>query len=187
MPNEDAKPRPPAPHLYGLAASFSSPEAVLKAAKKVHAAGYRHAEGYSPHAVEGLCEALGFKKTGVPLIVFIGGICGGLGGYFMLWYANVISYPWNIGGKPPNSWPAFIPITFEMTVLGASLLALLGMLVLNGLPCLYHPMFKAPTFKQASQNQYFICIEVGDPLFDMERTREFLMSLDPLAVMEVPW
>jgi len=159
----------------------------VEAAKKVHEAGYRRAEGYSPHAVTGLSEALGFEKTGVPLIVFIGGIVGGLGGYFMMWYANVISYPWNIGGKPPNSWPAFIPITFEMTVLGAGLMALLGMLVLNGLPCPYHPLFRAPTFEQASQNQYFICIEVADPLFDLDRTRDFLMSLSPLAVVEVPW
>ena len=105
----------------------------------------------------------------------------------MLWYANVVSYLWNIGGKPPNSWPAFIPITFELTVLSASLLALFGMLILNGLPSPYHPMFRAPTFEQASQTQYFLCIEVADPLFDMQRTREFLESLGPRAVVEVPW
>ena len=173
--------------LFGLAASFDSPEAVLDAAKKVFAAGYRRTEGYTPHSVEGLAEALGFARTGVPLIVFVGGIVGAIGGYFMLWYANVVSYPWNIGGKPPNSWPAFIPITFELTVLGASLLALFGMLILNGLPSPYHPMFRAPTFELASQTQYFICIEVADPQFGIERTKEFLESLGPIAVVEVPW
>ena len=101
--------------LYGLAASFDSPEAIVEAAKKVFAAGYRRTEAYSPYAVEGLTEALGFHRTGVPLIVFVGGLVGGIGGYFMLWYANVVGYPWNIGGKPPNSWPAFIPITFEIS------------------------------------------------------------------------
>jgi len=187
MPVESPQHPPSARGLYGLAASFPSPQAVLEAARKVHAAGYRRAEGYSPHAVEGLSEALGFERSGVPLIVFVGGIVGGIGGYFMLWYANVISYPWNIGGKPPNSWPAFIPITFEMTVLGASLLALFGMLILNGLPSPYHPMFRAPTFELASQTRYFICIETADPLFDFDRTREFLMSLQPIDVVEVPW
>lgn len=188
MPSEAAKPLVAAPpHLYGLAASFDSPEQIVEAAERIHEAGYRKAEGYTPFAVKGLCEALGFHRSGVPLIVFCGGMFGGIGGFFMMWYANVVSYPWNIGGKPPNSWPAFIPITFEMTVLGAGLLALFGMLVLNGLPAPYHPMFRAPNFELASQTQFFICIEAADPLFDPERTRIFLESLHPLAVMEVPW
>lgn len=187
MPTELEHPVSSTRGLYGLAASFDSPEGVVEAAKKVFAAGYRRTEGYSPYAVEGLTEALGFHRTGVPLIVFVGGLVGGIGGYFMLWYANVVSYPWNIGGKPPDSWPAFIPITFEMTVLGASLLALLGMLILNGLPSPYHPMFRAPTFELASQTHFFLCIEEADPLFDFEQTRIFLQSLDPVAVVEVPW
>ncbi len=187
MPTETEQPVSAAHGLYGLAASFDSPEAIVEAARKVHAAGYRRAEGYTPYAVEGLASELGFHRTGVPLIVFVGGIVGAIGGYFMLWYANVISYPWNIGGKPPNSWPAFIPITFEMTILGAALLALFGMLILNGLPSPYHPMFRAPTFELASQTRFFLCIEVADPLFDMEKTRAFLQSLDPIAVVEVPW
>ncbi|HSV13527.1 MAG TPA: DUF3341 domain-containing protein [Tepidisphaeraceae bacterium] len=175
------------PELYGLAAIFDSPEAILEAAGKVHAAGYRRAEGYTPFAVEGLSDALGFKHTGVPLIVLVGGAFGAIGGYFMLWYANVISYPWNVGGKPPNSWPAFIPITFEMTVLGASLLALFGMLLLNGLPSPYHPMFHAPRFDRASQTEFFLCIESADAQFDPARTRAFLEGLNPLAIVEVPW
>jgi hypothetical protein len=187
MPSETEQSPSAPPHLYGMAASFASPEAILEAAKKIHAAGYRRTEGYTPYSVEGLCESLGFHHTGIPLMVFVGGIVGGLGGYFMLWYANVVSYPWNIGGKPPNSWPAFIPIAFEMTILGAALMALFGMLILNGLPSPYHPMFRAPTFELASQTQFFVCIEAADPRFDMDKTREFLQSLDPIAVMEVPW
>ncbi len=170
-----------------MAASFDSPEAIVAAAEKIHAAGYRRTEGYTPYAVEGLCESLGYHHTGIPLMVFVGGIVGGLGGYFMLWYANVVSYPWNIGGKPPNSWPAFIPITFEMTILGAATLALFGMLILNGLPSPYHPMFRASTFELASQTRFFVCIEATDAQFDVEQTRDFLLSLEPIAVMEVPW
>jgi hypothetical protein len=187
MPSKPEHSHSPTHGLYGLAASFDSPEAIVEAAKKVYAAGYRRAEGYTPYAVKGLSESLGFRGTGVPLIVFVGGIVGALGGYFMMWYANVVSYPWNIGGKPPNSWPAFIPITFEMTVLGASLLALFGMLILNGLPCPYHPMFRAPTFELASQTRFFLCIEVSDPKFEFAKTLEFLRSLKPNTVVEVPW
>jgi hypothetical protein len=175
-------------HLYGLAARFDSPVEVLEAARKIYAAGYRRVEGYSPFAVKGLAEAVGAGgRTGIPFIVLSGGALGAVGGYFMLWYANVISYPWNIGGKPPNSWPAFVPITFEMTVLGASLLALLGMLVLNGLPQPYHPIFKASGFELASQTAFFICIEAGDPMFDLAAVRGLLESLNPVAIMEVPW
>jgi len=173
--------------LFGLAAVFDSPESIVEAAKKVRAAGYKRAEAYTPYDVTGLSDALGFHHTGVPLIVFVGGCIGALGGYFMLWYANVISYPWNIGGKQPNSWPAFIPITFEVTVLFASLMALFGMLILNGLPAPYHPMFRAPSFDLASQTEFFLCIESSDLNFDLEETRRFLESLDPRVVMEVPW
>jgi hypothetical protein len=174
------------PTLFGLAASFETPEALLAAAVRVRDAGYTCAEGYSPYPVKGLSEVLGFRKTGVSRLTFIGGAVGGIGGYFMLWYANVVSLPWNIGGRPPHSAPAFIPITFEMTILGAALVTVLGMLALNGLPEPYHPMFKAPTFELASQNRFFLCIESRDPKFDLTTTREFLESLSPLAVMEVP-
>jgi hypothetical protein len=174
------------PSLFGLAASFETPEAVLVAAVRVREAGYTAAEAYTPFPVKGLSEALGFRRTGMPRLVLIGGAVGCLGGYFMLWYANVISLPWNIGGKPPHSWPAFIPIAFEMTILGAALMAVLGMLALNGLPEPYHPMFKAPTFELASESLFFLCIESRDPKFDVTATREFLEALSPLAVMEVP-
>ena len=182
MPNEQKQ-----PEYYGLAAQFDSAEAIMAAAEKVHAAGYRRVEAYTPYAVKGLSDALGFGRTGVPLIVLVGGALGALGGYFMLWYANVISYPWNVGGKPPNSWPAFIPITFEMTVLGASLLALFGMLALNGLPQPYHPIFKAPHFELATQTDFFLCIEASDPKFDPAAVRTILEELKPVAIVEVPW
>lgn len=172
--------------LFGLAAEFESPEHVLEAAQRVRAAGYRCAEAYTPFAVQGLSEALGFRRTRVPLIVLIGASIGAIGGFFMLWYANVISYPWNIGGRPPNSWPAFIPITFELGVLGAGLTAFFGMFTLNGLPMPYHPMFHLPNFKAASRDRFFICIERRDPIFDREKTRSFLESLEPLSVAEVP-
>lgn len=181
MRNENEQP------LYGLAARFDSPEAILKAAEAVHAAGYRQAEAYTPYAVKGVAEALGFTRTGVPLVVLTGGALGAFGGYFMLWYANVVSYPWNIGGKPPNSWPAFVPITFELTVLGASLLALFGMLAMNGLPQPYHPIFNAANFELASQTEFFICIEASDPKFDLAAARELFESLEPLEIAEVPW
>jgi hypothetical protein len=122
-----------AKNLFGLAAEFATPEAVLAAALAVHGAGYRRADAFSPFPVEGLAEALGSERTPMPWIVGIGALVGACGGFFMLWYANVISYPWNIGGRPQNSWEAFIPITFELTILCAGLSAVVGMLALNGL------------------------------------------------------
>ena len=170
---------------YGLLAEFSRQEQLIHAAEEAHAAGFRKMDGYTPFAVEGLAEALG-KKTRLPLLVLIGGIIGGTGGYFMQWYANAISYPINIGGRPIHSWPAFIPITFELTVLCAGLTAFFGSLALNGLPRPYHPLFHIPEFDRASQDRFFLCIEASDALFDTNKTREFLQSLNPLTIAEVP-
>lgn len=173
--------------IFGIAAEFDSAEAILHAAKAAHERGYRRVEAYTPYAVHELADHLGFGKTHVPLIIFLGGIMGAVFGFFMLWYANVVSYPWNVGGRPRNSWPAFIPISFEMMVLGAACLGFLGLLVLNGLPMLYHPMFNVPRFDLASQTKFFLCIEAKDRIFDPADTRAFLESLRPVAVMEVPW
>jgi hypothetical protein len=177
----EKKPQSP----FGLAAEFDSDHALLEAARQIHAAGYRKTDAFSPFPVDGLSEALGFERTGMPVIVGLGGLIGAVGGYFMLWFANVIHYPWNIGGRPPHSWPAFIPITFELGVLFASLSAIIGMLALNGLPMPYHPMFNLPSFSLASRDKFFIVIEYKDPKFDMEKTRAFLEALRPLSVMEV--
>jgi len=170
---------------YGLMAEFATHEELLRAAEKAHAAGFRKMDGYTPFPVEGLAEALG-KKTRLPLLVLLGGIIGGLGAYFMEWDANVISYPINIGGRPLNSWPAFIPITFELTVLAASLTAFFFSLGLSGLPHPYHPVFNVPEFERASQDRFFLCIEARDPIFHPEETRAFLKSLNPLMIAEVP-
>lgn len=172
--------------IHGMLAEFDSEEAILEAAEKVHAAGYREVEGYTPFAVEGLAEALGSRRTRIAAITFWFGVLGAVLGFGMCWYANVISYRWNVGGRPPNSWPAFIPITFEMMVLGASLGAVLSMLGLNGLPQPYHPIFNAPQFQLASKDRFFICIESTDPKYDREQTRRFLEGLLPLSLTEVP-
>lgn len=170
---------------YGLLAEFSTHEELLHAAEKAYEQGFRKMDGYAPFPVEGLAEALG-KKTRLPLLVLIGGIIGGLSAYFMEWDANVISYPINIGGRPLNSWPAFIPITFELTVLGAALTAFFFSLALNGLPRPHHPVFNVPEFERASQDRFFLCIEATDRIFDSDRTRKFLQSLHPLTIAEVP-
>ena len=171
--------------VYGLIAEFASPEAVLDAARRTRAAGYTRAEAYTPFPVEGLAAALGMRRTRVPLIVLVGAIVGAVGAFGMQWYANVLSYRWNIGGKPHNSWPAFIPITFELAVLGASLAAVFGMLLLNGLPQPYHSVFNAARFSLASRDRFFLCIEAADPKFDREATRSMLEQFAPVGIEEV--
>jgi len=172
--------------LYGLMAEFRHPEEVLAATQRAYQAGYRQMDAYTPFPVEGLGEALGRKGTAVPLIVLVGGIIGGLGGYFMQWYAMVIDQRVNVGGRPFHSWPAFIPITFELTVLSASLFALVGLFALNRLPQPYHSVFNAPDFHRASQDRFFLCIESNDLIFDPGRTRQFLENLRPDRIAEVP-
>ncbi len=162
------------PTVYGLLAEFDNPADVIAATRDAYAEGYRFMEAYSPFPVEGLAEALGFHRNGISRIVLLGGLAGGIGGFFMLWYSSVVHFPLDIGGRPYNSWPAFIPITFELTILVASISAVLGMLGLNGLPRPHHPVFNVPGFALASRNRFFLCLQARDPLFDLEGSRRFL-------------
>ena len=164
---------------YGLLAEFEQGAGLLAAVQAAYAAGYRQMNGYTPFPLEGLFEALGQRPTRLPLLTLVGGILGGGAAYSMLYYASVISYPVNVGGRPLHSWPAFIPITFELAVLGASFAAFFGMLALNGLPHPYHPLFNVPEFKLASRDRFFLCIQARDPLFNLDHTRQFLEKLTP--------
>jgi ActD protein len=171
--------------IYGLMAEFDDPNALVAAAYRTHHEGYERVDAYSPFPIEELHEALGAHHTRLPLIVLVGGILGCIGGYMLQYWAAGIVYPLNIGGKPYNAWPMFIPVTFECTILAAALSAVLGMLALNGLPMPYHPVFNVPRFALASRNRFFLCIEAKDPKFELERTRHFLESLGPREVSTV--
>jgi len=166
-------------------AEFANPSELVAAARATYEAGYRRVNGYSPFPIEELWEAIGFHRTGLPLLVLIGGILGGLGGFAMQYYLSVIQYPLNVGGKPLNSWPAFIPITFECTILMAALFAVFGMLALNKLPQPYHPVFNAPNFALATRDSFFLVIEASDRKYKHDEVVGLLKSLNPKDVTDV--
>ncbi len=172
-------------HIYGVMGEFGTPEELIHAVEKVREAGYRRLDAYAPFPVEGLSEALGLKRNLVPVITLLGGLGGGLSGFFFQVWANVSSYPMNIGGRPLNSWPAFIPVTFELTILGAAISAVFGMLALNRLPQPHHPVFNVHRFTHASSDRFFVCIESRDPKFHVADTARFLQSLHAHHVSEV--
>ena len=174
------------PPRYGLLAEFETPEQLRAAAAAARDAGYRKMDAYSPFPVHGLTEALGAPHSKLAALVLAGGVLGALGGFGLQYWVSVIAYPLNVGGKPLNSWPSFIPVTFETTVLLAALTAVLGMLALNGLPHPHHPLFGTERFDRATSDRFFLCIEAADPRFDPVATRKFLELLRPLAVIEVP-
>ena len=172
-------------HVYGVLAEFANPTALVAAAHHLRGAGYSRFEAYTPFAVEELSEAIPVRYSILPILVLTGGIVGGLGAFSMMYYASVINYPLNIGGRPLNSWPAFVPITFEVAVLIAAFAAVFGVFGLSQLPMPYHPLFNVKEFERASQDRFFLCIEANDPIFDLEATTTFLRSLDTLGVFHV--
>jgi hypothetical protein len=175
------------PAVYGVMAQFADPGTLLRAARAVHEAGYRDVDAFTPFPVHGLAEAIGFHKTRVPLIALAGGVLGMAGGFGLQYWIHVVAYPLNIGGRPLNSWPTFVPVTFETTVLVAAFSAVLGMLALNGLPRPHHPVFNVPGFQLASQDRFFLCIESTDPRFERDEARRLLAELGGGSVVDVDW
>jgi hypothetical protein len=174
-----------APALHGLMAEFDSAEALLRAADRTHAAGYTKKDAFSPFPIHGLAETLGFRERSVAPIVLVGGLTGLTAGWGLQYWTSVIAYPMNVGGRPYNAWVSFIPPAFETTILFASFAAVIGMLVLNGLPRPYHPVFNVKRFERASQDTFFLVIEATDPKFDLEGTRAFLVGLGAKTVVAV--
>lgn len=172
--------------IYGTMAEFVSAQELVVAARRTHEAGYRKIDAYSPFPVEELAEAIGFHRNNVPLVTLIGGIVGGLTGYLMQYWMAVVNYPVNVGGRPYHSWPSFIIVTFELTILFGGISAVFGMLALNGLPMPYHPVFNEPRFARASKDRFFLIVFATDPKYDAKGTRQFLEGLQPRSVSEVP-
>ena len=172
--------------IFGLMAEFENVNDAIVAARRTYAAGYRKLDAYSPFPVEELSEAIGFHKNGVALVCLIGGLLGGTAAFTLQWWINNVSYPLNIGGRPLNSWPSFIIVTFEMTILFSGLSAVFGMLALNGLPMPYHPVFNVPRFEEVTRDKFFIVIFSSDKNYDAIGTRQFLEGLGATMVAEVP-
>ncbi|MEO8126437.1 MAG: DUF3341 domain-containing protein [Bryobacteraceae bacterium] len=171
--------------LYGIMAEFDDPESLLEAARRARDEGYRAMDAYTPMPVEGLAEAIGFSSNWVQRLVLVAGLCGASGGFLLCWWMTVIAYPHVVAGRPLNSWPAYIPITFETMVLISCITAVVGMLTLNGLPQPYHPVFNVPRFEHASRDKFFLCIEASDSKFDPAATRQFLLDQNPQEVSDV--
>ena len=172
--------------IYGMMAEFDSASDLVAAARRTHEAGYKKIDAYSPFPVEELAEAIGFHSNRVALVTLIGAAIGGLSGYLMQYWIATISYPINVGGRPYHSWPSFIVVTFEMTILFGGISAVFGMLALNGLPMPYHPVFNVARFAMATKDRFFLIVFSTDPKYDPTGTRQFLESLGPRSIAEVP-
>ena len=172
--------------IYGLLAEFDTAEGLVEAADRAREAGYEKLEAYSPYPVDEMEEVLPPERIKVPHLMFLGAVVGAFAGWALQYYCAVIAYPINIGGRPMNSWPVFVPVIFEATVLTSALVGVLAMIVLNGLPMLYHPVFNVPQFAAASRDKFFLCIPAADPRFERDSTRRFLDELAPGRVAEVP-
>ncbi len=171
---------------WGLLAEFATADELVSAARQVRAAGFLRAEAYSPFPVEGLAEALGSTPDRVPLWTFLGALVGGIAGYLLQWYTAVIDYPVNIGGRPLHSWPMFVPVAFELAVLGGAFAAVISMFAANGLPRLRHPLFAVAEFDLATRNRFYLCLRADDPAFEPRRARALLEGLAPMRCLEVP-
>jgi len=171
--------------IYGVMAEFDHSEKLIAAVEAVRTKGDTKLDAYTPYPIEELHHALGHHHSILPRLVLLGGILGGVGGFLLQYWVSTMAYPLNIGGKPLNSWPAFVPVAFECTILLAALTAVLGMLAINGLPLPHHPVFNVERFALASRDRYFLCIEAGDPQFDAAKTAELLWTLEPSHVAEV--
>lgn len=171
---------------YGIMAEFTTAKELIAASQRTYEAGYRKIDAYSPFPIEEVAEAIGFHKNGVALVTLIGAIIGGLTGYCLQYWVAVITYPTNIGGRPYHSWPSFIVVTFELTILFGGISAVFGMLALNGLPMPYHPVFNVERFALASKDRFFLIIFASDPKYDPAGTRKFFEGLQPRSISEVP-
>jgi hypothetical protein len=171
--------------LYGYLVAFDKVDELLVAASKVRDEGYTRWDAHTPFVIHGLDAAMGIKKTVLPYIVFLAGLTGTAAGLLLQWWTNAVDYPFLISGKPLFSLPANIPVAFETTILFAAISALVGMLALNGLPQLSHPLFANRTFKKATDDRFFICIEARDPIFDAEKTKKLLESVSDRPVEEI--
>lgn len=171
--------------LFGLLAEFDSADKLVYATRRAYAAGYRAMDAYSPFPVEGLSEALGSHTNAVPLIGLFGGTAGALTGVAMQYWIHVVDLPINVGGRPLDSWPSFVPVTFELAVLFSALSMVAGLFILNGHPQPYHPVFNVATFARASRDRFFLCLEARDPCFAHDQTQRFLQQLGPSEVTDV--
>ena len=173
---------------YGLLAEFETPGDLVRAARQARQDGWRRMDCYTPYPVEEAAEAIGFHRNKVPLVTLIGGLMGGAAMFLLEVWITVLAYPLNIAGRPMYSWPAFIVPAYEWTILFAGLSAAFGMLALNGLPALYHPLFNAPNFRDgATTDKFFLCLEALDPKFDRAQTLAYLEAFGPTSVVEVEY